>query len=404
MKVLYISPQIPYPLTDGGKISIYSTLKCLNNLGYDIDFFAYAKQTDKTKAKEFLENICKCYFLDIDTPYTIWGALKNLFSDLSYNIEKYHRYEILDNFDDYLIYNKPELIFLNNIHMAWLIDYFRLKLPAAKIFLREENFEAYIMKRYYQNTNNLFLKLYSFIQYRRLLKYETSITEKFDSVIMISKEDENIIKSFNPNINTFVLPSAVDTEFEKKDIIQEKYSLAHVGSLSWEPNYHSLLWFIDNVLPMLKKQYPNFKLYVYGNLAKRKIPIPNDLQDNIIIKGFVEDIRNEVLSKSTLVVPLQVGSGIRIKILEFMAWGSLIITTDIGKEGIDVKHNNELLIANTPEEFVTEISKVFENKINFNDITQNARNFVKNNYSFDVVSQKLQNIISNTNIRVNNGK
>jgi len=404
MKVLYISPQIPYPLTDGGKISIYSSIKSLALLGHNIDFFAYAKNTKKNEAYDELKKICNPYFLDIDTPYTITGAIKNLFSNLPYNVEKYHRYDILPVFDKYFENNKPEIVFLNNIHMAWLYDYIKSKVPDAKIILREENFEAFIMYRFYQNTKNLLLKIYSYIQYKRLLKYETSITEKFDSVIMISKEDENIIKSFNSNINTFVLPSAVDTEFERKDIIQEKYALAHVGSLSWEPNYHSLLWFIDNVLPLLKEQYPNFKFYVYGNLANRKIPIPDDLQNNIIIKGFVEDIKSEVLSKSALVVPLQVGSGIRIKILEFMAWESLIITTDIGKEGIDVQHNNELLIANTPEEFVKEISKVFDNKINFNDITQNARNFVKNNYSFAVVSQKLQNIISNTNIRVNNGK
>lgn len=393
MKVLYISPQIPYPLTDGGKISIYSSIKSLALLGHNIDFFAYAKNTKKNEAYDELKKICNPYFLDIDTPYTITGAIKNLFSNLPYNVEKYHRYDILPVFDKYFENNKPEIVFLNNIHMAWLYDYIKSKVPDAKIILREENFEAFIMYRFYQNTKNLLLKIYSYIQYKRLLKYETSITEKFDAVIMISQEDEKNIRNYNPRIKTFSIPSAVNTEVEKSIEKIEKKTLAHVGSLSWEPNYQSLIWFIDNVMPLLIKKFTDVKLYIYGNLANRNIKIPNDLKNNIEIVGFVDDIKKHTLSKEVLVVPLQIGSGIRIKILEFLAWGAVIVSTDIGKEGIDIKDSEHLLIANTPQEFVDKISLVFENKINKQEITENAKIFIKNNYSFEAVAKLLNYVI-----------
>jgi glycosyltransferase involved in cell wall biosynthesis len=393
MKVLYISPQIPYPLTDGGKISIYSSIKSLALLGHNIDFFAYAKNTKKNEAYDELKKICNPYFLDIDTPYTITGAIKNLFSNLPYNVEKYHRYDILPVFDKYFENNKPEIVFLNNIHMAWLYDYIKSKVPDAKIILREENFEAFIMYRFYQNTKNLLLKIYSYIQYKRLLKYETSITEKFDAVIMISQEDEKNIRNYNPRIKTFSIPSAVNTEVEKSIEKIEKKTLAHVGSLSWEPNYQSLIWFIDNVMPLLIKKFTDVKLYIYGNLANRNIKIPNDLKNNIEIVGFVDDIKKHALSKEVLVVPLQIGSGIRIKILEFLAWGAVIVSTDIGKEGIDIKDSEHLLIANTPQEFVDKISLVFENKINKQEITENAKIFIKNNYSFEAVAKLLNYVI-----------
>ncbi len=393
MKVLYISPQIPYPLTDGGKISIYSSIKSLALLGHNIDFFAYAKNTKKNEAYDELKKICNPYFLDIDTPYTITGAIKNLFSNLPYNVEKYHRYDILPVFDKYFENNKPEIVFLNNIHMAWLYDYIKSKVPDAKIILREENFEAFIMYRFYQNTKNLLLKIYSYIQYKRLLKYETSITEKFDAVIMISQEDEKNIRNYNPRIKTFSIPSAVNTEVEKSIEKIEKKTLAHVGSLSWEPNYQSLIWFIDNVMPLLIKKFTDVKLYIYGNLANRNIKIPNDFKNNIEIVGFVDDIKKHALSKEVLVVPLQIGSGIRIKILEFLAWGAVIVSTDIGKEGIDIKDSEHLLIANTPQEFVDKISLVFENKINKQEITENAKIFIKNNYSFEAVAKLLNYVI-----------
>ena len=130
-------------------------------------------------------------------------------------------------------------------------------------------------------------------------------------------------------------------------------------------------------MPLLIKKFTDVKLYIYGNLANRNIKIPNDLKNNIEIVGFVDDIKKHTLSKEVLVVPLQIGSGIRIKILEFLAWGAVIVSTDIGKEGIDIKDSEHLLIANTPQEFVDKISLVFENKINKQEITENAKIFKK---------------------------
>ncbi|HOP49746.1 MAG TPA: glycosyltransferase family 4 protein [Ignavibacteriales bacterium] len=150
---------------------------------------------------------------------------------------------------------------------------------------------------------------------------------------------------------------------------------------------------MDNVMPLLIKKFTDVKLYIYGNLANRNIKIPNDLKNNIEIVGFVDDIKKHTLSKEVLVVPLQIGSGIRIKILEFLAWGAVIVSTDIGKEGIDIKDSEHLLIANTPQEFVDKISLVFENKINKQEITENAKIFIKNNYSFEAVAKLLNYVI-----------
>jgi glycosyltransferase involved in cell wall biosynthesis len=146
-------------------------------------------------------------------------------------------------------------------------------------------------------------------------------------------------------------------------------------------------------MPLLIKKFTDVKLYIYGNLANRNIKIPNDLKNNIEIVGFVDDIKKHTLSKEVLVVPLQIGSGIRIKILEFLAWGAVIVSTDIGKEGIDIKDSEHLLIANTPQEFVDKISLVFENKINKQEITENAKIFIKNNYSFEAVAKLLNYVI-----------
>ncbi len=398
MKILHIGPKIPFPLGDGGNIGIYSHIKCLKLAGFDIDFVGYTRDTNKNQAIEFYKDYCKLYFIDIYPKINVKVAIKSFFTKYPVNVYIYINKQMEDFVTDYLKNNKPDYVFINNIHMTWLVDTIR-KYSDAPIILKEENFEAMIMKRFYKRTNNIILKLYSFIQYKKLFKFEIEYANKVDNCFCVSEFDAKEIKKYNNNINATSQAVAIEIPDSLEIFEQEKYSLCHIGSLAWEPNYNSLLWFIDNVMPLLVKKYPDVKLYVYGNLANKIVPIPENLKNNIQLVGFVDDIRKKVLTKQALVVPLQIGSGIRVKILEALGWGAIIISTDIGKEGIDVNHDKEILIANKPDEFVEQITRVFENKIDKNLLIQNAYNFAKNNYSFEVVSEKYKNIFLNTKRR-----
>ena len=392
MKILHIGPKIPFPLGDGGNIGIYSHIKCLKLAGFDIDFVGYTRDTNKNQAIEFYKDYCKLYFIDLYPKINVKVAIKSFFTKYPVNVYIYINKQMEDFVTDYLKNNKPDYVFINNIHMTWLVDTIR-KYSDAPIILKEENFEAMIMKRFYKRTNNIILKLYSFIQYKKILKFEIEYANKVDNCFCVSEFDAEEIKKYNNNINATSQAVAIEIPDSLEIFEQEKYSLCHIGSLAWEPNYNSLLWFIDNVMPLLIKKFTDVKLYIYGNLANRNIKIPNDLKNNIEIVGFVDDIKKHALSKEVLVVPLQIGSGIRIKILEFLAWGAVIVSTDIGKEGIDIKDSEHLLIANTPQEFVDKISLVFENKINKQEITENAKIFIKNNYSFEAVAKLLNYVI-----------
>ena len=392
MKILHIGPKIPFPLGDGGNIGIYSHIKCLKLAGFDIDFVGYTRDTNKNQAIEFYKDYCKLYFIDLYPKINVKVAIKSFFTKYPVNVYIYINKQMEDFVTDYLKNNKPDYVFINNIHMTWLVDTIR-KYSDAPIILKEENFEAMIMKRFYKRTNNIILKLYSFIQYKKILKFEIEYANKVDNCFCVSEFDAEEIKKYNNNINATSQAVAIEIPDSLEIFEQEKYSLCHIGSLAWEPNYNSLLWFIDNVMPLLIKKFTDVKLYIYGNLANRNIKIPNDFKNNIEIVGFVDDIKKHALSKEVLVVPLQIGSGIRIKILEFLAWGAVIVSTDIGKEGIDIKDSEHLLIANTPQEFVDKISLVFENKINKQEITENAKIFIKNNYSFEAVAKLLNYVI-----------
>jgi len=218
---------------------------------------------------------------------------------------------------------------------------------------------------------------------------------KFDKVIMISKNDEKELKKFDSSINTTTISAGIDSqllEYKKKDIIP--YSLVHIGHTDWYPNLDGLNWFINEVLPEIIKEKPMIKLYIYGGGNTINYSVPNKLKNNVEVVGFVDSLWESLSDKALAIVPLRIGGGIRIKILELLATGTNILTTDIGKEGINVSHNKELLIANNKEEFINSILYYFNGNIDSKLMAKNGRKFIENNFTWEKISKKFENVYS----------
>lgn len=379
MKILQISPQIPLPLDNGGRISIYGITKGLAERNYKIYFLTYSNDKIDASIISELNKICKPHLIPYDTKNNFFKAIINLFSLTPYNISKYKS----KKFENYLIKllqkEKFDLIHIDHLHMAWCINVIR-KVSDAPVVLREHNLELKIMKRFYERNNNLILKFYAYIQFLKFKNYEPKMCSKFNKCIMITKNDENTLLKLNSKIHTIVIPAGINKSLlsiEKKNIIQ--YSLFHIGDLNWLPNLEGLNWFIKNIFPQVIEIYPNTKLFIYGK-GIEKVNILKKIERNIKKIGYVQDIWNETNDKQVLIVPLKVGSGLRIKIIEMIAAGNLVITTSIGKEGLDFEDGKHLFIADNEMQFVQKITDIFSGKIDSNKIINNAKSFVAENY------------------------
>lgn len=395
LRILQISPQVPVPPIDGGKISIFGLLKSLTMKGHIIDFFCYRKHADYTYSVKELSKFCNPRIVDVQTDNNLLKAFINIFQDKPYNISKYIKEEMLINLKKYFNNHEPDIVHIDHIHMAWLIDYLR-KFTTKPIVLREHNFESDILFRTYSLKKFPILKSYFYEQYNRLLDYEISYAEKFDKVIMISEVDEKKILTFNNKVNTITIPAGVDDVLFKYTAYKHSKlpnSIFHIGNLDWEPNLDSVQWFINQIFPHIVANFPDAKFYVYGKNSNR-VSIPPRLKYNVKLVGFVpaSDIWNEIKDKQVGVVPLRIGSGIRIKILELLAQGHLIISTDIGKEGIPIVDGVHYLRANSPEEFKEKIFALFNNHYNVEEICINAQEFIKNNYSWNFIVEQFEKL------------
>jgi glycosyltransferase involved in cell wall biosynthesis len=390
MKILFITPKIPYPAVDGHTKSMWGVIKYLSLLGHKIDLVCYKQNVNPEPLKSEIEKFAELNVLDVHTKNSLVGALKNMFSPFPYNLYKYKRKELAKFLEDYLQNNKVDIIHVTNSHMGWVIDIIR-KLTKVPVILRQENLELMIMKRFYETQKNPLLKLYAFIQYKKFLEYEPRLCSKFDKCIMMSDEDEKQLKILNPNVKSIVIPLGIEKELLSISKGEpQPFSLVHIGSLQWYPNREGLDWFLNDIFPEVLKKYPHAKLYLYGGGVPQNFHLPENIKQNVIVKGFVEDIWKELKDKSLAVIPLRIGSGIRVKIMEMLAVGINIITTSLGKEGLEVEDGKELLVADSPGEFAEKIINFFENKFDSSQMSSTGRSFIEKKYLWENISQKFE--------------
>ena len=390
MKILFITPKIPYPPIDGHKKSMWGVIKYLSLREHEIKIVCYGQNENYDKIKNEILKYAGCTVLKIQTRNSIQGVLKNFFSRVPYNLSKYKRKELGEYLSDHLSLEKYDIIHVTNSHMGWVIDVVK-KHSSAPIVLRQENLELMIMQRYYLNQKNIMLKSYAFLQFKKFLKYEPGLCSKFDLCFMMSQEDEGHLKELNPNVKTSVIPLGIEEELleiKKNETIP--FSIVHIGSLKWYPNLDGFIWFINEILPIVLQSCPEAKLFLYGGGLPESIVLPPNISDHVIVKGFVEDIWEELKDKSLAVIPLRIGSGIRVKLLEMLAVGMNIISTSLGKEGINVIDGHELLVADSSKDFAEKIINFFTNSYDAERISNSGRKFVAENFLWEKISEKFE--------------
>ncbi len=383
MKILQIAPKIPFPPDDGSKVSIFNLTDQLLKRGIEVCFAApsYGKNPD-----ELFASMVRYVPIDIDGTYSIAGGIRNLFSSMPYNIEKYFDSNAFKHLSRLHEESKFDLVHVDHLHMAE----YGLKLKekfGTKIILREHNFESDILRRVAERSRNPVAKAYYKLQYSRILRYESAVVGEFDAVLPISDVDDRKLKELSPGMTSFVIPAGVRIEkfLPGREMVHNR--VLFLSSYNWLPNMDSLQFYVEEILPLLKEKTPSAKTIIAGKSVDR---IPKAwLNGSFENAGFVDDFNDLASMASVAVVPLRIGSGMRIKILELMALGMAIVSTSIGAEGIDVESGKHLLIADTPDEFAECVSTLLSSPDLCRKIGANARELVSGQYTWDSAGEKL---------------
>lgn len=381
MRILQLCNRIPYPPKDGGAIGFYNFIKSYHALGQDLTVLSFntlKHYWDPNKLPESFTRMADFRTVTVDTDVKPWGALKNLFTNESYNIQRFESPEVRQTLKDLLREKEFDIIHLDSIYVAMYLDTIRENSQARVVF-RAHNIEYLIWQRLAEVAKPGPKKLYLQLLARRLKNYETAQFHKFDAILPISEYDKQIIREYSGNVPMYLTQAGVNWESFNPDFNQTEFpTLFHLGSLDWLPNLEAVDWFLEHVWPSIYAQCPQTKFYVAGrNMPDR---LKNYKGGNVVMEGEVDDAMAFMNSKAIMVVPLLSGSGMRLKILEGMAMGKCIVSTSIGAEGINCEHGRDIIIADDPDAFIESLNGLLQDSERVFQIGENARALIKNHY------------------------
>ena len=392
MKILQICHKPPYPAIDGGCIAINNISRGLLNQDQDLKIitistikhpFSPEKIESNFKLKTNIEH------LFVDTKLNIVDAFSNLVTYDSYNISRFFS----PDFDQLVIKTLQstnfDIVHLESLFTTPYLETIRNH-SNAKIVLRSHNLEYMIWERLASETNNPAKKIYLNLLSNQLKNYEIDIISKIDGIAAISKEDEKKYLKLGCKSPLQTIPFGIDTKAYKsieKKINIGQLSFFHLGAMNWKPNLEAVGWLNKDIWPTISKSFPEYKLH----LAGKNMPqwIINNSSNSIINHQEVESAIDFMNEFDIMLVPLLSAGGIRVKIIEGMALGKVIISTRIGAEGIDYKDGVNLIIANTALEFRDKIKWLTNNPKKIKEIGDNAKNYILEKYDNKKISERL---------------
>ena len=258
--------------------------------------------------------------------------------------------------------------------------------------LFQHNVEAEIPYRHFLHAPS-WLKWFWRNQWKKMEQFERQACDSFDGVITVSEHDRKLLVDRSRNAQIFPIPTGVDlTYFSPSAENKAHLELVFTGSLDWLPNEDAILYFANEILPLLKRELSSLVVTIVGRNPSSTLLEQTQAHSEIQVVGRVPDIRPYVHSHKVYIIPLRIGGGTRIKAYEAMAMGKAVVSTTIGMEGLPVSHNKNVLLADTPEEFSRSILELLSNETKREELGNAARAFVEQEGGWKTAGEVFQKI------------
>ncbi len=264
--------------------------------------------------------------------------------------------------------------------------------------LFQHNVESVIEQRHMEQSGNAIMKFFWWLQWKKMFLFEAKASKAFDTVIAVSEKDQENFQALYHLDNVVTIPTGVDVEYfqPNPEIAVNNSNVVFCGSLDWLPNEDAVMFFIKDILPLLKKTLPEITFTVVGkNPSPSLQKLVKDFPE-VELTGWVDDTRPYIARSSLVLVPLRIGGGTRMKIYEAMAMGKAVISTSVGAEGLPVKDGENIILEDAPISFAEKIVTLIQNKPEREQIGTAACRFVRENFAWKHVAAEFANICQAT--------
>jgi len=396
MRVLVIDEEIPFPLNSGKRLRTFNLLKPLA-ARHDITFICRQHKHFTDSSSLAFEEIGIHTVVLPDLIRKKQGVkfylalLVNLFSPYPYTVTSHHSHALITQIAALLGESRFDLI-----HCEWTPYAINLQQWFGKIptVVDAHNVEAMIWKRNFQVERNFLKKAYIYLQWKKMEAFEQRFFPKFSRCVAVSTPDAQLITESVAKERVDVVANGVDINYFSRKIPRSHTSsvpaLVFTGSLDWRPNIDGLLYFLEQVFPLIKKRYPQSRFIIVGRNPMPVLRAKVARMPDVALTGTVDDVRPYMEEAAVYIVPLRVGGGSRLKILEALSMQMPVVSTAIGAEGLDVTPGEDILIADTPEDFTAAVASVLDDTDRAESLSRKGRHLVEAKYQWHVMADRLE--------------
>ena len=382
MRILVLSPVLPYPPTWGFVTRVYQFLRLLASR-HSVTVLTYADRDDSEEVAALREFCTAVHTVPLERGSKRLGQLRSLVSPVSYQWRSHYSPLMQQRLTQLTADEQFDVIQVESSQLA-CFDF-----PAGPVLvLDEHNIEYELLYRTFLTERSPVRRAYNWIEFRKFRREETGAWRRATGISATSAREAEIIQDIAGRPARSV-PNGVDVRyFSAGDEPADPDAIVLTGLMKYRPNVDAAVYFVREVLPRIVSARPKLVFYIVGGEPSdevRQLAGPN-----VVVTGTVPDVRPFVRRAAVFVVPLRMGSGTRLKVLEGLSMEKAMVSTSLGCEGIDVEHNRHLLIADDAASFAAAVLSLLEDPARARALADAGRELVEAKYRWESVVDGLE--------------
>lgn len=386
MNILFLSQVLPYPLDAGPKVRSYYVLRALAEK-HRVTLVTFTRTNDPPDALAHLASFCHAVYpveLRRSPIRELVAFGTSLVQNRPFLIVRDDLSSMDNKLNEIVRANSFDVVHSDQLSMA----HYALRLQVKWRVLDQHNAVWTIMERLAQNEPSV-LKRGAIARDGRLLaQYEAETCARFDRVVTVTEQDKQALTfpDYRPQAPIQVIPICIDPdEIAPLDFVPTARDMVCVGGMFYPPNVDGMLWFADRVLPLVWAESPDTRFFVVGARPDARLLDLARQDQRIVVTGYVPDTMEYLKRAAAFVVPLRAGGGMRVKILDAWARAMPIVSTTVGAEGISLVPNENILIADSPDEFARACLRLVQDRIFAGHLAAKGRKWVEAKYNWRTV-------------------
>jgi len=397
MNILIVSASLPYPPQQGGALRTFGLLHGLHKAGHSLTLLSF-DDTHLDAASTPLGTLCT-HIETLPPPVrSKTDRLRDLLTSRQADIAgRMYSPAFHERLRTIVESNPFDLVQFEGIEVACYLPLVRQMRTRAKLCYDAFNAEAALQRVIFEvdrgNIRRLPAALYSFIQIGRIQRFEQTLSQQSDLVVAVSNEDAAELVRYRPDRPVPVVANGIFCDDYTQSTTQldlGQNAIVFTGKMDYRPNVDAMMWFAEEILPLVRAEIPAARLVVVGQKPHPRLEALRD-HEHIEITGWVKDVQPFLRGASVYVAPLRMGSGTRLKILEAMASGCAVVATSIAASGIAPEALTSMRIANTPATLAGQITSLLRDAAACRALGTAAQSLVRTHYDWSVLIPQMLN-------------